>query len=154
MAVDRARLAAEVLDFRIVALDSVVLIYHLENILPYADLTECVFAAIADGSVSGILSTISLTELLVKPFAEKRLERIAAFERFVSSFPRLDLIPPDYSIAMRAAQLRASNNLRTPDALIAATALERKAAALLTNDDRLRKLSPEGIKVLVMDDYV
>ena len=154
MAVGREGFAAVIRDSRRLALDSAVVIYHLENIMPYADLTESAFAAIAEGSIGGILSTISLTELLAKPFAERRLERVAAFERFVSSFPRLDIIPPDYAIAMRAAQLRGSYNLRTPDALIAATALEGKAGALLTNDGRLRKLASEDIKVLVMDDYL
>jgi len=151
---ERERFAAAIRDARRVALDSAVLIYHLENIMPYADLTERAFAAIADGSVGGILSTICLTELLAKPFAEKRLEKVAAFEQFVSSFPRLDITPPDYAIARRAAQLRGSYNLRTPDALIAATALEERAGALLTNDGRLRKLASEGINVLVMDEYI
>ncbi len=154
MAVNRAGFAAAIGSSRRVALDSAALIYHLEDIVPYAELTQIAFASIADGTVGGLLSTICVAELLAKPFAEKRLEKVAAFERFVSAFPLMDIVPVDYSIAVRAAQLRGSYNLRTPDTLIAATAIERKAGALLTNNDRLRKLASEGIHVLVMDEYV
>lgn len=51
-----------------VGLDSSILIYHLEDLEPYADLTENIFATIAEGSLSAVLSTVSVTELLVQPF--------------------------------------------------------------------------------------
>ena len=94
VAVDRERLYSELRESRRVALDSTVLICHLEDIRPYAGLTETTFAVIADESVGGILSAICLAELLAKPFAERRLERVAAFQPFVSSFPLLVTLSP------------------------------------------------------------
>jgi len=153
MEVMRARFAAELRKLHKVGMDSSILIYHLEDIEPYADLTEHIFVAIAEGSLSAILSTISLTELLVLPFASGRLDRIEPYERFLFSFPNLVLIPPASSIAKEAAHLRAKYGVRTPDALLVATALHEKAEAFLTNDTRLRNIKSEGISIMVLDDF-
>lgn len=135
-------------------LDSPVLVYHLEDVEPYSVLTEAAFAAIAEGSPVAVLSTLSITELLVQPFAEGHADRVAAFERFVLSLPNTALVPPSYPIAKEAARLRAGHSIRTPDALLIATALGEKAGAFLTNDTGLRRLKAEGITVVVLDDYV
>jgi predicted nucleic acid-binding protein len=57
-------------------------------------------------------------------------------------------------MAKEAARLRATYGIRTPDALLVATALGEKAEAFLTNDTDLRRLKAEGIAVVVLDDYV
>ena len=153
MAVKRARFLGELKRLRKVALDSSILIYHLEDVEPYAELTEAVFAAIAEGSPLAVLSTLSVTELLIQPFMEGRRDRLAVLERFILSLPNTRLIPPDYRIAREAARLRAAYGVRTPDALLTATALSEKADAFVTNDARLRRLKGEGIGVVVLDDY-
>jgi len=152
--VKRAKFVKELNRFTKVGLDSSILIYHLEDIEPYSVLTEIVFTAIAAGSHTAILSTISVTELLVKPFAEKQRNRVAVFERFIRSLPHVVLIPPHYDVAKEAARLRGQYRLRTPDALLIATALGEKAEAFITNDGQLRKLKAEGIAIVVLDDYV
>lgn len=149
-----AKFVAELKKVRKVGLDSSILIYHLEDVKPYSDLTEAFFAAIAEGSPVAVLSTLSVTELLVQPFAEEQVDRVAVFERFILSLPNTALIPPSYETAKEAARLRASYGIRTPDALLVATALGEKADALFTNDARLRKLKAEGLAILVLDDYV
>lgn len=154
MAVKLARFLSKLKKFRRVGLDTSTLIYHLEDIEPYSDLTEAAFAAIAEGSPAGVLSTISATELLVQPFAEKQKDRILSCERFLLSFPNTVLIPPSYPIAKEGARLRAAYGMRTPDALLAATTLVEGAEALLTNDRDLCRLKGEGLAVLVLDEYV
>ncbi|MFQ6003635.1 MAG: type II toxin-antitoxin system VapC family toxin, partial [Candidatus Zixiibacteriota bacterium] len=52
-------------------------------------------------------------------------------------------------IAEEAARLRAAHNIRTPDAIQMATAIQAGASFFLTNDDRLPAL-PE-LSVLVLD---
>ena len=148
------KLEAELRRFPKIGLDSSVLVYHLEDLRPYSELTELVIHSVATGASTGILSTITLTELLVKPFAEKRLDRVTALETFVSTFPNLVCVPPGMGIAREGARLRTDYNLRTPDALIAATALAEGASALVTNDARLRRASAEGIEIVVLDDYL
>lgn len=154
MGVKHAKFIKDLNRFDKVGLDSSLLIYHLEDVEPYADLTELIFAATGKGTHTIVLSTISVTELLVKPFTDGQPDRVAVFERFVQSLPNTILISPYYEIAKQAARLRGQYGLRTPDALLVATALAEKAGAFLTNDHQLRKLKAEGLVVVVLDDYV
>jgi predicted nucleic acid-binding protein len=154
MGLKQAGFAAELRRLKKVGLDTSLLIYHLEDIKPYADLTEATFSAIAEGSPRAVLSTISVTELFVQPFARRGEDRVTVFEQFILSLPNTDLIPPTYTIAKEAARLRAKYAIRTPDALLISTALSEKAEAFLTNDSRLRGLKTEGISILVLDDFL
>jgi predicted nucleic acid-binding protein len=137
-----------------VCLDSAVPIYHLEDVAPYSELTEVIFTSVAGGSLSALVSTVSVTELLVRPFARAEGDTVEACERFLLSMPNLVIVPPTYGIAKEAARLRARYGMRTPDALLVATALDEKADAFVTNDTRLRRLKAEGIAVVVLDDFV
>jgi predicted nucleic acid-binding protein len=152
--INQPELVAELKKLRKVGLDTSLLIYHLEDIVPYADFTEIIFASIAEGSLRAVLSTISVTELLVQPFAKGQQDGIATFEQFLLSLPNTDLIPPNYHITREAARLRARYMIRTPDALLISTALREKAEAFLTNDSRLRGIKGEGIAILFLDDFV
>lgn len=154
MALKRVKFVSDLKKFRKVGLDSSTLIYHLEDVEPYSELTETIFAAVAEGFPTAVVSTLSVTELLVQPFAEGQGDRVATFERFVLSLPHTVLIAPSYSVAKEAARLRAKYSIRTPDALLVATAIGEQADAFLTNDGGLRRLKAEGITVVVFDDYV
>ena len=55
-------------------------------------------------------------------------------------------------IAEAAARLRASYNLRTPDAIQLATAIKSGATAFLTNDSFFS--SVQGMEILVLDRLV
>lgn len=144
----------EILKFRKVVLDSSILIYHLEDLQPYAEMTENIFTAVASRSLHAVLSTISVTELLVQPFAHGGGEQLTALENFLFSLPNLELVPPSYLIAREAARLRSRYRLRTPDALLVATALKEQADSFITNDARLRNLNKEGLRILILDDYL
>jgi hypothetical protein len=87
-------------------------------------LTEMTFAALGAGRLTAVLSTITVTELLVQPFAQAQDNRVSTCEHFIQSLPNTTLIAPDYNIAKASARLRATYNLRTPDAILMATALE------------------------------
>ena len=137
-----------------VGLDSSILIYHLEDLEPYANLTENIFSMVAEGSLSAVLSTVSVTELLVQPFAAGQKDRIAAMERFLFSLPNTEIKSPDYPIAREAARLRSQYRIRTPDALLIATSMNEKADAFITNDADLRALRAEGLAILVLADFV
>lgn len=56
MGVKHAQFIKDLKRFHKVALDSSLLIYHLEDIEPYSDLTEIVFAAIGTGTPTAVLS--------------------------------------------------------------------------------------------------
>jgi predicted nucleic acid-binding protein len=154
MEVKRMEFQKELRKLKKLGLDSSILIYHLEDLEPYADLTEDIFATVAEGFLSAVISTVSVTELLVQPFASGQQDRIEAFERFLFSLPNTELKSPDYPIAREAARLRSKYKIRTPDALLIATSINEKADAFITNDARLRSLKAEGLAILVLDDFL
>jgi len=57
----------------------------------------------------------------------------------------------DAVLARRAVALRAQYDVRVPDALQIAAALEAGATAFVTNDRRLAKV--RELQVLLFDDY-
>jgi predicted nucleic acid-binding protein len=65
-----------------------------------------------------------------------------------TNYARLILI--DSAVAERAADLRARHNLRTPDALQIAAALETGCQAFLTNDTQLKRVTE--LRVLILDE--
>jgi len=64
----------------------------------------------------------------------------------------INLIPINQAILKIAANLRAQTNLKTPDAIHAATALNMGCTIFLTNDSGLRK-APE-LPVVVLNDVL
>ena len=134
-------------------LDSVVLIYHLEGIDGYADLTEEIIARIASGGTDAVISVVTITELLAKPFAEGRTDQVAEIDAFIHSFPNLQIAYLDEATAREAARLRGQYRLKTPDALITATALRASAETLITNDGKWERLTEEGVSVISLDSF-
>lgn len=136
-----------------VLIDTAPLIYHLEDIEPWSQLTTMAFDLIASEQVTGFLSAVSVTEFLVKPFAGGPQTAEAA-ERFLLSMPNVTIAPVDHAIARRAAELRARYRGRTPDALIIATALVLGTRRILTNDSSLERYEPEGVEILLLSRFV
>jgi predicted nucleic acid-binding protein len=154
VAVRSDRFLGDLVKFSRVGVDSAILIYHLDNTAPYAALTESLFASVAGGTVRAILSTVSVTEALVKPFAEQNTDRIEAFGWFLRALPNSVLVAPDHETAKDAARLRARYGVRTPDALLLATARQQRARAFVTNDSKLSKVRGEEMAIVVLDDYL
>ena len=154
-------MGSRVLDFRSansevvsVLLDTSVFIYYLEAVEPYCFLAEEIFNDIVDGNIRGFLSAISVTEFVTKPLADGKLTDIERFKRFLSSLS-IQVLTGTYEIAERAGKLRSQYpSVRTPDALIVATALESGCDIFVTNDKELKKLEACGLTVTVLEDFV
>ena len=89
-----------------------------------------------------------MLELLVKPFKDGNIELVNTIYALGSRYPNLSWVEPSLAVAERAAQLRARYNLRTPDAIQAATAIVSHATGLITNDVGLAKV--EDLEVLML----
>ena len=135
-----------------VCLDTSIFIYHLEDISPYNILTKILVEKIAFGEIFCYISTLTVTELLTKPYKMKDIRKISLFEEFIQSLPNTKIQDIDYTIAKKAAKTRASNNLRTPDAILLATASINKSNCFITNDISLKNISVEDISILVLND--
>lgn len=136
-----------------VCLDTSPLIYHLEDVEPYAALTTDLVTRLSEGDLTGFLSTVTVAELLAKPFACPEAERVSLAENFLLTLPNCSFVPVTYRVAREAARLRARYGLRTPDAIVAATALEGGATHLVTNDAVFRRIASPGLAVVLLDDF-
>lgn len=84
------------------------------------------------------ISAVTLTELMAGRARDKR--RMAVLDGYVQSLGASGVVPVDATIARAAGQIRARRkSLRTPDALVAATAEVCSAEVLLTADRSLAR---------------
>jgi predicted nucleic acid-binding protein len=130
-------------------------------VLAYLSGTEAASAAAAsviDGFVGtghnlAVISTITMTEALVRPNRAASPSAIRLVDDFLLRFPNLRIDPVTVAVAREAARIRASTAARTPDALILATAVLAPAAIVVTSDaswPSLAKRAHLEIRVVVL----
>jgi predicted nucleic acid-binding protein len=144
-----ARLDAFLRRHRRIAIDTPVFIYQLENNSRYVGLTDRIFSWLEQPTGRAVTSTITMTELLVQPYRDGNQRLANDFYGLLSTYPNLEWIAPSLGIADTAARIRASQQLRTPDALQAATAVQAAASGLITNDPAFGRVG--GFETLVLD---
>ena len=154
MAAQVERFIGYLAERRPLCLDSCVLIYHLEGLERYAELTTALLVAAGKGEIPCLISTLAVAEIMVRPLQASKKGQVAVLESFLVETPGLELVALDYEIAKTAAGLRARRRLATPDALLVATGIARGAKAFLSNDLALKKQVGEEIEVVILDDFV
>ena len=112
-------------------------------------MTDAIFSALELGRLTGITSTITMTELLVPAYRSNNEGQVDEFYALFSRYPNLEWIPVSLEIADMAAELRAIHSLRTPDALQAATAIHSRTAAMITNDLMFKRV--EQFETFLLD---
>ena len=133
-------------------LDTAPFIYFIERNPIFIDRARAVFRLISAGTITGYSSVITLTEVLTQPLQTNNHAVVAEYRSLLLDSENLFLIPVTPAVAERAAELRATYQLRTPDAIQIAAALETQCDAFLTNDRRLQRVNE--IRILVFADLV
>jgi predicted nucleic acid-binding protein len=126
------------------------LIYYVEENLTYLALMDTIVGYLEDTPIEAISSVIILTEVLNQPIRLGRVDLEQAYQNILLNSNTFRLMPVTAKTAESAARLRAKYNLRTPDALHIATALETSCDAFLTNDLGLKRV--QEVRVLVLDE--
>lgn len=135
---------------KIVALDTAPLIYFIEKHPEFHQRVRPFFLGMQRGDFEVVTSTMTITEVLVHPFRHDDDTLVATYRDILRNAAHLRTIPVTAKIAEIAARLRADHNIRTPDAIQAATAIAAKANFFLTNDFKLAAI-PE-VTVLVLEN--
>jgi predicted nucleic acid-binding protein len=138
--------------FRSIGLDTQLFIYHFQENTTYLPLTQAIFETIESGQVKASTSVVTLLEILVKPKREGNARAVEEYKFALQTFPNLKLKSVDQAVAEKAAEIRATHNLRPPDAIQLASAITENAEAFITNDDRLKRAAKE-IHVIVLREY-
>ncbi len=135
----------------IVGLDTTPLIYYTEANPTYIEVVDPFFKAVERGEFIVVTSIVTLLEVLVRPFRDGDLELAQEYRDFLFDSDNVSIRFLSQKIVEEAAHLRAfHNNIRTPDAIQMATAIDANASFFLTNDTRLPSLP--NLKTLVLGD--
>lgn len=126
---------------KVVCLDTAPLIYFIEGHSSYQPVLARLFDFNERGGFSFLTSTVTLLEVLVKPLREGQATIAKQYKDILTSAKGIEITNVTAAIAEQAAFLRAKYNLRTPDAIQLATAIELRADYFLTNDSRLKSVS-------------
>lgn len=128
--------------------DACAIIYFVEGVDPWANQVTGLVHTLDREHDGHAVSQLSLLECRVKPLRDQNAAILARYERF---FSRSDLVqvPISREIVLEAARIRAARNLKTPDALQAATALSLSpGVTFLTNDDGFARVPGLDIRLL------
>ena len=139
-------------DSKIIALDTMVFIYHLENNPIYKKTTTNILRTIEFGQKQGVTSTITLLELLVKPMQMNNQAIVENYTFALTTFPNLRLCELSTEIAVKAAELRAKYQISTPDAIQIATAIIEESDNFITNDQSLTRI--DEVSIIPLDQLM
>jgi predicted nucleic acid-binding protein len=123
-------------------------IYLVEQHPRYILVVREIFSRLDAGEFVGVSSVITLVEVLTQPKKAGAVLIEREYNALLLNSQHLSIDVVTHAIADRAADLRARYNLRTPDALQLATALEAGCDAFLTNDLALRRVT--DLRVLAL----
>ena len=121
-----------------VYLDANFFIYALEEVEPWVGVARRILVALDQGACSGVTSELSVAECLVKPLELGRADMVQSYQAFLQERRFFSVVPVTRELLIEAARLRALSRIKLPDAIHAATALQRGCTSFLTNDDRLK----------------
>lgn len=134
----------------LLGLDTSPFIYFVEQNVLYVDLMREIFKRVTNNDFQSCSSVVTLTEVLVQPLRQNNRVLADNYRNLLFNGANFQLLPLTSAIAERAAEIRAKYNLRTPDALQIATALENSCDAFLCNDKDLKRVAE--LQILILDD--
>ncbi len=124
------------LEGRKVLIDTNVIIYLVEDVPGYGSLAQHVFQSLEDGRFKGVISTVTLGEVMMGPLRAGRADLARNLRDRLTGFPNLECCPVDGRVLARLGgdPLVRWERLRAADALILAGGLAAGAELFLSND--------------------
>ena len=138
------------LDHHNVSCDTAPVIYYIETNPAYIKLVDPFFNALDQGKFQLVTSTITLLEVLIHPLRHGNIALAQQYEILLNSTLNVQVVSVSTVIAQTAARIRATYNLRTPDAIQIATAIEQGSTFFVTNDPIFKRVP--DINVIVLDE--
>ena len=132
-------------------LDTAPVIYSVEKHADYWQLLVSLWQSLKSGDIEVVTSELTLLETLVQPIRQNNKILIAAYETLLTQ-TEIELFPINLDVLRESANLRAADNLKTPDAIHAATAAAANCTYLLTNDPIFRRV--QNMNVIVLSDLI
>lgn len=134
-----------------VYVDTNIVIYSVESVEPYSALVRPLWEAARSGHIRLLGSELHIIETLAAPLKRGNRALVDVYEQVLNAAD-FELMPMTRDIMRRGAGLRADFNLKTPDAIHAATAIEARCSTYLTNDSGFRRIT--RLSVLILQDLL
>ena len=134
-----------------VYLDTAPIIYSVEKHADYWQMLISLWQSLKANETEVFTSELTLLETLVQPIKQNNQSLISAYESLLTKTD-VKLEPISLDILRRAADLRAAQNLKTPDAVHASTAIASNCSYFVTNDDGFKRLS--NFNVIILSDLI
>jgi predicted nucleic acid-binding protein len=132
------------------AFDTAPLVYFMENNPTYIVRMRSIMKQVASGHPVGTASFLVLAEVLVQPIRTNNKALVQQYESVLVKSSDFQLVPIGEAVSRKAAELRATYNLKTPDALHVASAITSGCDSFLTNDTGIKRVTE--ITVLILDE--
>jgi predicted nucleic acid-binding protein len=128
-----------------ITLDTNILIYFLEGIEPQASKVEKILDAFMRTEDEGIVSTITIAEVLTGFYVAGDAEKAAKAKQLLNDLTLngFKIVSVTFEIADLAASLKAKRGGKLPDALIVATALNQAASMVYSEDRDLQRFNKD-----------
>ena len=135
----------------VVYVDANAVIYSVEAVHPYRPVLRPLWAAASTGGLSVVSSELLVIEVLTGPLRTGDTVLYDAYTRALFQGD-IRLLQVSLPVLKRGAELRAAHNLKTPDAIHAATALTEQCSLFITNDGAFRRVG--GLPVAVLSEIL
>ena len=130
--------------------DSNAFIYSADHVVPYDALLDEIWDRARQGLCAIVTSELTLMEVLVKPFKTNSAILENIFRELLQDSTETTLIPITIPILERAARIRSTISIKTPDAIHAATGLIAACTHFITNDNDFRRVA--GLPVTLVSE--
>ena len=134
-----------------VYLDTSPVIYSVEKHADYWQILVPLWNALKADEIEVFTSELTLLETLVQPIKQNNQPLVSAYETLLTNTD-IKLLPISLDILRESANLRAVQNLKTPDSIHAATAFSANCEYFITNDDGFKRLS--NINVIILSELI
>lgn len=134
-----------------IALDTVIVIYFIEEHPDYIETLTPLFESIAEGRIKAVTSALTLLETLIIPLRTNNLSLAEQYEAILTHSHNFELVELTLPILRIAALIRATTKARTPDAIQLAAATHANCTIFLTNDRDIP--SVDGIEVIQLTNW-
>ena len=135
-----------------VGLDTMGFIYFLEEHPRFGALSEIIFERAEAKELFIISSVLVLVEVLTG--YRKAEDEIAEneFKQMMEDFPNVEVFDVNRHLIDQIIHFRSKYNIKTPDAIHLATAVQRGAEVFITNDENLKRV--KEINIMCLKDYI
>ena len=125
-------------------LDSVAVIYLVEQVAPYAALVD---ERLSRRGVVNVTSDLTRLESRVKPLRDENAGVLEDFDDFFEGAVEV-MVPLSREVVDLATEIRARYGFKAPDSLHLAAAVWSQCEVFLTNDHRLDRFHELAVEVI------